>query len=150
MKNWRVKLTAGAKTLADVKIKRDIFQRDALSPLLPVKPMMPLTYILRKFTGALKFTKSQEKINHLMYTREMTYTVCVNIKTNKTTITRKQKWEEKQLYGYFKRAGEIAHEKIRIWLRKGNLKRGTESFWKAAQNNDLRTNYITTKIDNVR
>ena len=30
--------------------------------------MMPLNYILRKFTGDDKVTKSQEKINHLMYT----------------------------------------------------------------------------------
>ena len=28
---------------------------------------MSLNYILRKCTGAYKFTKSQEKINHLMY-----------------------------------------------------------------------------------
>ena len=29
--------------------------------------MMPLNYIHRKCTGGFKFTKSQEKINHLMY-----------------------------------------------------------------------------------
>ena len=29
------------------------------------------------------------------------YIVCVCV-CNKTTVTRKQKWEEKQVYGYFK------------------------------------------------
>ena len=36
--------------------------------------------------------------------------------------TRKQKWEEKQLYGSFKRLiNNISHQKTWIWLRKGNL-----------------------------
>ena len=35
-----------------------------------------------------------------------------NTKTNRMTITRKQKWEEKQLYGRFKRLiSNISHEK---------------------------------------
>ena len=33
-----------------------------------------------------------------------------------------------------------------MWLSKGNLKRQTESFLIAAQNNVIRTNYIETKI----
>ena len=43
--------------------------------------------------------------------------------------------EEKQLYGYFKRQ---TSEKTWIWLRKGNLKRETESLLIAAQNNALK------------
>ena len=39
---------------------------DALSPLLFLIAMIPLNYILRKFTGSYKFTKSQ-KIYHLIY-----------------------------------------------------------------------------------
>ena len=35
-----------------------------------------------------------------------------NTNINRTKITRKQKWEEKQLYGYFKRqTSEISHVK---------------------------------------
>ena len=34
MKAWRVKLTAGGKSLAEEKIQRGIFQGDPLSPLL--------------------------------------------------------------------------------------------------------------------
>ena len=44
------------------------------------------------------------------------------------TIARKQKWEEKQLYGRFKRLiNEISHDKTWTWLRKEIFKRETES-----------------------
>ena len=53
---------------------------------------------------------------------------------NRTTITRKQKWEEKQLYGRFKRlTSNISHEKTYTWLRKENLKRETETLLIAAK-----------------
>ena len=44
-----------------------------------------------------------------------------NTKSNKTTITRRQKWEEKLLYGRFKRLINISHEKTWTWLRKGRV-----------------------------
>ena len=62
-----MELTVGGQSLAGVKIQRSIFQGDALLPLLFVIPMMPLKHILRKCTAAYKLSKSQEKINHLMY-----------------------------------------------------------------------------------
>ena len=41
---------------------------------------------------------------------------------DRMTKTRKQKWEEKQLYGQFKRLiNNISHQKTWTWLRKGNL-----------------------------
>ena len=47
--------------------------------------------------------------------------------TTRTTINRKQKWEEKQLYGRFKRlTSDISHEKTWMGLRKGNFMRETE------------------------
>ena len=50
-----------------------------------------------------------------------------NTSINRTAITRKLKWEEKHLYGYFKRqTSEISHEKTWTWLRKGNFRRETE------------------------
>ena len=67
MKNWRVELTAGGRSLAETKIQRDIFQGDALSPLLFISVMMPLNHILRKCTAGYKLSRSQEKINDLMY-----------------------------------------------------------------------------------
>ena len=71
-----------------------------------------------------------------------------NIKINRSTITKKQKWEEKQLYGYFKRQNnEILHIKTWKWLGKGNLNREPESLLIAAQN--ITTNYVKVKIDNM-
>ena len=65
--------------------------------------------------------------------------------------TRKQKWEEKQLYGCFKQLlNNISHEKTGTWLRKGNFKRETESLLIAAQNNALRTNHIKVRIDKLQ
>ena len=50
------------------------------------------------------------------------------------TITKKQKKEEKQLYGYFKQqTSEISYIKTWIRLRRGNIKRETESILIAAQ-----------------
>ena len=63
------------------------------------------------------------------------------------TITRKQNWEEKQLYGRFKRLlNNISHEKTLTWLRKGNLKTETKSLQIAAQNEAIRTNHIKARI----
>ena len=56
MKTWIVKLTAGGKSWAETKIQ-----------LLFIIAMMPLNHILRKCTTGYKLSRSQEKINHLMY-----------------------------------------------------------------------------------
>ena len=59
--------------------------------------------------------------------------------SNRMTITRKQKWEEKQLYGRFKRLiNNISHDETWTWLRKGNFKRETESLLIAAEDNAIR------------
>ena len=63
---------------------------------------------------------------------------------------RKQKWEEKQLHGRFKRLINILLNKPRTWLRKGNLKREIESLLIAAQNSAIRTNHIKTRIDKTQ
>ena len=67
MKTWRVERTAGGRSIAETKIQRGIFQGDALSPLLFIIAMMPLNHILRKRAAGYKLSRSQEKINHLMY-----------------------------------------------------------------------------------
>ena len=67
IENWKVELTAGGENLAEMKIRKGIFQVDSLPLLLFVTAMMPLNYILRKCTGGYKFTKYLEEINHLMY-----------------------------------------------------------------------------------
>ena len=65
MENWKVELTSGEQTLARVKIKRGIFQRDSLLPLVFIIVMMLLNYVLRECAEGYKFTKSQ-MINLLM------------------------------------------------------------------------------------
>ena len=70
---------------------------------------------------------------------------------NRMTITWKQKWEGKQLYDRFKRLiNNISHQKTWTWLRKGNLKRETESLLIAAQDNAIRTNLIKARIDKTQ
>ena len=67
MKIWRVKLTAGGKSLVEAKIQRGIFLGDALPPLLFGIAIMPLNHILRKCTVGYRLSKSRGKINLLMY-----------------------------------------------------------------------------------
>ena len=69
----------------------------------------------------------------------------------RVTTTRKQEWEGKQLYGRFKRLiNNISHQKSWTWLRKGNVKRETESLLIAAQDNAIRTNHIKARIDKTQ
>ena len=70
---------------------------------------------------------------------------------NRMRISRKQKWEGKQLYGRFKRLiNNISQDKAWTWLRKGNFKRETESLLMAAQKIPIRTNYIKGRIDKTQ
>ena len=70
-----------------------------------------------------------------------------NTINERMTTTKKQKWEGKQLYGRFKRIiNNISHQKTWTWLRKGNLKRETESLLIATQDNAIRTNHIKARI----
>ena len=70
---------------------------------------------------------------------------------NTKGLTRKQKREEKQLYGRFKRLiSNILHEKTWTWPRKGNLKKETEYLLIAAQNNAVRNNHIKARIEKTQ
>ena len=71
-----------------------------------------------------------------------------NTMDNRMTITRKQNWKGKQLYGRFKRLiNNISHDKTWTWLRKENFKRETEPVLITAQNSAIRTNHIKARID---
>ena len=60
---------------------------------------------------------------------------------NRMKITMKQKWEEKQLYGRFKRPiNNNLYEKTSTWPRKGNCRKETESLLIAARNIAIGTN----------
>ena len=67
MKTWRVELRCGEEMLGEVKMKRGIFQKDTLSPLLFVIALTPLTHILRKLKAGYEFSKTGEKVNHLLF-----------------------------------------------------------------------------------
>ena len=74
-----------------------------------------------------------------------------DIRINRTTMTRKQNCEEKQMHERFKQqTSGISYEKTWTWQRKGNLQRETESFLIAVQNNTIRTNQIKAKIDKMQ
>ena len=66
MKSWRVERTCGSKTLREVPIKRGILQGDALSPLLFVIALIPLTHILRTANPGYEF-RTGETINHPLF-----------------------------------------------------------------------------------
>ena len=70
-----------------------------------------------------------------------------NMRTNRTTKKKqKTKMGRKTILWTFK----TTNKKTLMWLKKGNLKRKTESFQTAAQNNALRTNHIKSRIDKTQ
>ena len=96
-----------------------------------------------------------DKTTRRLYRKARTITAIRNDTDNtiddRMTITRKQKWEEKQFYGRFKLLiNTISHQKTWTWLRKGNFRRETESLLIAAQNNAIRTNHIKARIDKTQ
>ena len=74
-----------------------------------------------------------------------------NTMNNTMTITRKQKWEGKQLYERFKRLiNNISGDKTWTWLRKGNFQRETKSLLIAAQDSAIKTYHIKARIDKTQ
>ena len=74
-----------------------------------------------------------------------------NSMDNRMTLTRKQKWEGKQLYRRLNwLINNISHDKTWTWLRKINPWRETESLLIAAQNNAIRSNHIKARIDKTQ
>ena len=71
MENSKVELTVGGQSLVEVTILRGIFLQDSLQPLLFIIAMTPFNNVHGN-TGSYKFTKPQEKINHLMYVDDIT------------------------------------------------------------------------------
>ena len=61
---------------------------------------------------------------------------------------RLEDWGEKALHGqYLRQTKEVRSDQCWAWLQNGDLKRETESLIVAAQNQSIRTNLVTAKID---
>ena len=76
-----------------------------------------------------------------------------NTMANRLTVTRKQKWEGKELSVRFKRLiNNISHQKTWMWLKKknGNFKWETEYHLIAEQNNAIRTKHVKARIDKTQ
>jgi hypothetical protein len=67
MSKWRTELTSGGLTLGKVPIRRGIFQGDALSPLLFVMAMIPISTTLRRMKKGYEMEKGRDMISHLLY-----------------------------------------------------------------------------------
>ena len=68
MESWQTILMSGNEEVARVNVQRGIFQGDALSPLLFVIGLIPLSHILQKVNAGYQVGKGQHKIiNHHLF-----------------------------------------------------------------------------------
>ena len=67
MKHWKTELTANGTPLGTVDIKRGIFQGDALSPLLFVIVLIPLSIVIRQTGIGYDTGMENHKISHLLF-----------------------------------------------------------------------------------
>ena len=66
MPNCKTILTSSGTTLAEVNIRRAIFQGDSLSPLLVIVAMIPMTRVLERTEFGYQLKKGGSRINHLI------------------------------------------------------------------------------------
>ena len=67
MIDWKIELISGDINLGEVNINRGIFQGDALSPLLFIISLTPLTLVLRRMKQGYSFQKGKSRLNHLLF-----------------------------------------------------------------------------------
>ena len=67
MPNWKTILTNSGTRLAEVNIRRGIFQGDSLSPLLFIAAVIPMTRVLERMEVRHQLKKGGSRINHLMF-----------------------------------------------------------------------------------
>ena len=67
MKHWKTELTANGTPLGQVEIKRGVFQGEALSPLLFVIVLIPLSIVIRQTGIGYDIGMENHKISHLLF-----------------------------------------------------------------------------------
>jgi hypothetical protein len=67
MGKWHTVLTSAGQVLGKVPIQRGIFQGDALSPLLFIMAMIPISTTLRRMKKDYEMEKGKDMITHLLY-----------------------------------------------------------------------------------
>ena len=67
MPNWKTILTISGTRLAEINIRRGIFQGDSVSPLLFIVAVIPMTSILERIEVGYQLKKGGSRINHLMF-----------------------------------------------------------------------------------
>ncbi|XP_068232138.1 uncharacterized protein [Palaemon carinicauda] len=67
MCNWNILLTSSGIRIAEVNIRRGIFQGDSLSSLLFIIALIPMTNVLQKMDAGYQLKKTGNRINHLMF-----------------------------------------------------------------------------------
>src|SRR5207244_406684 len=67
VQKWTTRLASSGEILGDVRIKRGIFQGDALSPLLFVMAMIQISSVLNRIKKGYVMERGHPMISHLMY-----------------------------------------------------------------------------------
>ena len=67
MPNWKKIPTSSGTRLAEVNIRRGIFQGYSLSPLPFIVAMIPVTRVLERMEIGYQLKKGGSRINHLMF-----------------------------------------------------------------------------------
>ncbi|XP_066944517.1 uncharacterized protein [Macrobrachium rosenbergii] len=67
MLNWNAVLTSSGIGLAEINIRRGIFQDNSLYPLLFVVAMIPMTKVLQKKDAGYQLKKGGSRTNYLMF-----------------------------------------------------------------------------------
>ena len=71
MPNCKAILTSSGTTLAEVNIRRGIFQGESLSPLLFIVAMIPMTRVLERAGFGYQLKKGDSRIKDLMFMDDM-------------------------------------------------------------------------------
>src|SRR5829696_4157364 len=67
MKKWKTELTSCGQSLGTVPIKQEIFQGDALSPLLFIMAMISISSVLNRSKKGYEIENGGQMISHLLY-----------------------------------------------------------------------------------